>query len=252
MFVQLLSGKDTAYKVNILAGTWFSLEHFAERSTPPQFWGLLDEKGAPWPTETSTFTILTEALAEANYEGRISGPENLEGYEFVRPDHSICVVLWSNGGIASYSFPVSSLRWLDRTRKAVNVTDGNLGDKDSRAGWVGLALDSNPIFVEYSTETATREPAAVTSTETATREPTATVTSTIPVPPSPTWPQDTPTEPQAQREQGIPTLVAAARQEPAAEFLPLRIDGTMGLVAIALAGVISSLAFLVWRSRPNR
>jgi hypothetical protein len=150
MYTQLESGADPSYNVNILAGTWFTLEHFEEQTGgDPRLWGLLDKNRQPWPTETGAWTTAVKQLSTATYLSRVTDTVDAEGYNFVTPEGLIRTVLWATDGAPSKSFPTTSLSWLDNQGNVTTVTDNGPGDNDLRAGWIGLAITPSPIFVEY-------------------------------------------------------------------------------------------------------
>ena len=151
MYAQLMSGPGPTNKVNIIAGTWFPLEHFEEPvpPNPPQLWGLLDAGGTPWTLETSAFETISTELANAGYWKRITTAKGLEGYSFKLPDGSIRTVIWSNKGTTKYSIKTTSLTRVNKQGIRTTVSDNGTDDNDPRKGWIGLLVSGSPIFIEY-------------------------------------------------------------------------------------------------------
>lgn len=149
MFATLMAGVDKRYGVDILAGTWFTLEH-TETPAGNQIrkWGLLDEAGNPWPLEGAAYATSARELGDATYLGALPGSSGVEGYNFAAPDGSVHSVLWASGEPARYSFPGYAVRWLDERGAATTVTDNGAGDGDSRRGWIGIEITPTPVFVE--------------------------------------------------------------------------------------------------------
>jgi hypothetical protein len=172
MFSHILAAPG--YKVNILAGTWYTLEHFEEptgsapglrglldesgglgaAASPPRKWGLLDQNDYPWPQEGGAYTTTVNELSSASYLNRIT-PGGVTGYNFKLADGTNHAVLWATNPSAtvlpklSFRVTTTSLRWLDKQGNATTVTDNGPGDLDKHKGLIGLRIPTSPIFVEY-------------------------------------------------------------------------------------------------------
>ena len=138
-----------AMSVEVAPTIWFTLDY-------PGFYhsSLLDQNDNPRPSHVA-YQMLTSELYGGRFVRQMSASEvgsNVEGYVISTAGGTKeKVVLWrTSSGVNTVSFHRSAVRIATRNDMTIETTviqDGQAGDLDSRAGYVGVSVGESPVIV---------------------------------------------------------------------------------------------------------
>ncbi|UCC61834.1 MAG: hypothetical protein JSV36_13690, partial [Anaerolineae bacterium] len=138
-----------AMSVDVAPTIWFTLDY-------PGFYhsSLLDQNDNPRPSHVA-YQMLTSELYGGRFARQMSASEvgaNVEGYVISTAGGTKeKVVLWrTSSGVSTVSFHLSAVRIVTRNDMTIETTviqDGQAGDLDSRAGYVGVSAGESPVIV---------------------------------------------------------------------------------------------------------